>query len=465
MDLRSGLSRTALIVWPVLLLCCCSSDGNDTGNPPDGGDTDTGTAPDEWTIEQVENLSVGLQAKMVVGPQDDLAIAYWANEAYEDGLCDEVPVDPPVRLRQEIRFAEKTSSSQEWSTELVIAPVVIFGPTGLSLAYDPDGHPAVAFTGGDPQMQFCGSNDAVLGVRESQEWTFETAAAESGESATGDPASDAGFVVGFWPALAYDSQGEPAIVHKDVHFGALQSDDFRRADAEFAWSTGSSWTHEAIDYGDGAGGYNALVFDQEGRPVAFYLIPLDSNIVSRHGVWAARRENDGTWNTVKLHSGSIHQEISAGIDPNTGAIVTAFYSAKNYAVRVRQLDDPDSFTDTTAWTSELVCSPQYDEGRHVSLAFTPSGRLALSFHRCRLLSSGSESCDHNDEAVVFAIKDGNEWAIQTAAKGGLGSCGEFSSLVFDSSGSAHIAYRCTVETDDGYSFRLFVASKNIQGAL
>ncbi len=150
-----------MIAWPVFILCCCSSDGKSAVNLPDGGDTDTDTVPDEWTIEQVEDLSVGLQARMAVGPQDELAIAYWANESYEDGLCDEVPVDPPVRLRQELRFAQKTSSSQAWSTELVIAPVVAFGPTGLSLAYDPDGRPAVAFTGGDPQDKLCGSNAAV----------------------------------------------------------------------------------------------------------------------------------------------------------------------------------------------------------------------------------------------------------------------------------------------------------------
>ena len=446
-----------------MLLAGCSDDDGDK-KLADGGGTDTGTGDTttEWTVRMVEDASVGLQSRMALGPGDTLGLAYFANASYEDGICDEVEVDPPTRLRQELRFAYKGSADDSWTAELIDAPVEAFGATGLDLEYDADGNPAVVYTGGDPQDQFCGSNDAVLAVRGSGGWTMETASAESGDSATGEPASDSGMVVGYWPSLAYDPAGEPAVVHKDVHYGSLQSDDFRRADAEFAWRSGGSWIHEAIDYGDGAGNYSEIVFDTEGRPVAFYLVPTESQTESRHGVWAARRETTGEWTQVKLHTGGIHEEIAAGVHPDTGELLVAFYSAGDLAVRVRRLSDYTLFEDASSWSTELVCKNQFDEGRYVSMAFTPSGKLALAYHRCRLLSSDSEACDPNEEAVVLALEGASGWTYDTAAEADTGSCGEYTSLAIDSAGTAHIAYRCTVQIDNEFTFRLFVASKDIE---
>jgi len=51
-------------------------------------------------------------------------------------------------------------------------------------------------------------------------------------------------VVGFWPALAFDQNGNAAIAYRDVHTGVLQSDDWRRADLELAFGSGGG-TFEA----------------------------------------------------------------------------------------------------------------------------------------------------------------------------------------------------------------------------
>jgi hypothetical protein len=450
--------------WPLLLAAlfaaaAACSDGGGGGAADAGTDTSTDTGSDqpiEWTIEQVEDANMGYQARLAVDPGGAPAVAYWSNLGFEDGICDEIEVDPPPRVRYELRFAQRTGPGQ-WAAETIDEPEVAFTPNGLDLAFDPDGRPAVAYTGGTPEMVYCGGNDAVLAVRDGGSWSFETAAATSGQAATGEPASDSGHVVGLWPGLAHDPQGEPAILYKDAHFGTLQHDDLYRADAELAWRAGGSWDQEAVDPGEGAGEYGDLVFDGEGRPVAFYAITVDAQENSRHGVWAARRDAEGTYELVKLHSGAIHQEISAAVHPASGDLIVAFYSVADMAVRVRRLGDPAQFTDSGAWSSELVGKAQYDEGQNVSLALAPSGRVALAYHRCRLVTSGSAGCDQNDEAVIFAIENEDSWSYDVVVESQGGSCGDFTSLQFDAAGDAYIAYRCTVQIGEEFTFRPFVA--------
>ncbi|MCP4676376.1 MAG: hypothetical protein GY854_12865 [Deltaproteobacteria bacterium] len=446
----------------------CSGGDDDSADTDTNTSTDTGNGvdagppPPKWTFEMIEEEDVGLEIKLAVAPDDSLGVAYFASSAYDDGICDEILVSPPTRMRQDIRYASRPAAGGAWSVEVVESPVVLGGPTGLDLAFDPQGNPGIAFTGGVPEGQYCGGNDAVFARRQGSVWSFETAGAQGGDSQTGDAASDSGFVVGLWPALAFNQQGEPAIVHKDVHFGTLQHDDKYRADAEFAQRSGGSWIHEAVDPGEAAGDHSALIFDTENRAVAFYAITVEAQGGSRHGVWAARRETDGTWTRVKLHNGAIYKETSAAVDPVTGEIVVAFYSMKDSAAKIRRLTDSERFGELDAWEMEIIGDPRYDEGQYVSLAFTPSGRAALSYHRCKRVTSTSESCDQNDEAVVFALeKTGGGWSIETVKESKKGSCGEYTALGFDSAGTAYIAYRCTEEIEDTFTFRIFVASKEL----
>ena len=433
----------------------------DSGAPDTATDSDTAVAP-KWEIEMVQDMAAGIQTRLVLGPSDQLGLAWFANDYFEDGICDEVAVNPPVRLRQTFYYGSKANAASPWMVEEVDSPVVIFTPTGLGLDFSPQGMPSIAYTGGDPEGQFCGGNDAVLATRSASGWQFETASTESGDSQTGISGSDEGMVVGFWPALKYSASGDPAIVHKDVHFGALQSIDERRADAEFAWRRGGGWIHEAIDANEGAGDYNTLVFDGD-TPIAIYSIPVEKQQNSRKGVWAARRADDGSWEErVQLHEGAIFQEIAAGINPVTHEMVVAFYSPEDKGIRVRRLSDLTNFADAVSWTSEIATKALYDEGRYVSLAFTPKGNEVLAYHRCKLNSSTSDSCDQNDEAAMLSIRTNGVWMPEVIASAAQGSCGEYTNIAIDSTGVAHVVYRCTESDGENYYFRLFVASKEIE---
>lgn len=449
----------ALLSAPALLAGCPPGDDDDSV-PTDDDTGDDDASDDDWVVSQVSDDNVGLQTRLVVASDDTVWIGTWSNQGYDDGICEEIAVDPPPKMRQELWFYERPLGGGNWTASLVEAPVVPLTPQGFDLKEDPQGRPSVAYLGGEPQMQFCGGNDAVFSVRDGGTWTPETAGAESGDSATGLPASDAGFVVGLWPALAFDANGNPALTYKDTHFGSMQHDDQYRADLEFALG-GDSWSHEAPDPGEGAGNYGSLLFDGEGRAVAFYAITIETQGNSRHGVWAARRETSGEWTLVKLHVGAIHREVVSLVAPGSGDLIAAWYSEAEKAVRLRRLSDHEQFADAGAWSDELVASNQYDEGQFVSLALTPANQVALAYRRCKLLTATGGGCDLNDEGVIFALDEGSYWSFQVVDEADIGSCGEYTSLDITDDGTAFISYRCTIQEDDEFKFRLFVASKDI----
>jgi hypothetical protein len=415
----------------------------------------------------VEDEEVGLQVQIDVGPDGAPGVAYWDGESYQDGVCDLDPLetDPP-RHRQELRYATRPAGGDTWTVEVVDTPTFQFGPTGLGFAFSPSGAPTMAYQGGEPETQYplCISSDAVVTTKIGQNWVTEAAGTGSGDSGVAVDGSEAGYVVGVESALAFDPSGNPAVLHRDVHF--MQGrDTSARADAEFAWqNNGSTWSYDTPDPASGAGFSNALVFDEDGRPVAFYEITKEDNDTNRYGVWAKRREIDGSWTEAYLHTGAIDSGLSAAVDPVTGDIGVAFYSVLKKGVYIMRLTDADSFEDVNgAWDKELVSSSIYDEGLSVSLAFTPQGRAALAYHRCKRFGTEGGGCNVNDEAVVFAMEGPAGWSYEPVKRGTDGSCGEYVSLAIDDSGTAYVAFRCTEQIEGDYLFRLYVAEKQVGG--
>ena len=428
-----------------------------------GGDELAGDPGPPWVIEQVEEISAGCQVRIAVAPSGEVWVVSWANESYTDGICDEVDsAVKPLRMRLDLRYAHKAHAGS-WVTGVVASPPLLGMPMGVSLAIAPNGNPALAFAGGEAHKLACLANDAIYAVWDGSGWKLDTAVVRSDEAfVAGEEASNAGYGVGYWPALAFDAGGNPAIAYRDTHFVVLQHDDTYRSDLELAWRS-SGWQHEAIDWGEGAGEFGTMLFDHQDRPVVFYAITIDAHIASRLGVWAARRDHGGSWERVQLHAGVVHKEVSAIRLPGSNDLVAAWYSARDKAVRVRRLSDHARFIEPLAWDSEVVYYPGYDVGQGVCLAVTPSGSLAMSYHRCRLLTSGSTACDQNDEAAVFAMQQGSTWRYQVIRAADVGSCGDFTSLAMAADGVAWVAFRCTVSLAGGeFTQRLFVAHKEIE---
>ena len=295
-----------------LALACDSGNGGSKDTDvelPD--DTNTHETPEQkkWKVSVVES-DVGIGATLDVNADGTVGIAYFGNHSTIDGECTEIVFNESStknRERYELKFATKSLDDSEWQIETVDNPIYVAVPEAPSFKYTLDGHPAIAYRGGDPEIAYCGANDAFYTVKQGDTWNSETAAANSNDALANDEASDAGFGVGFFPALTLDPDGEPAIVYQDQHFVYLQRDDDSRADAELAWRRGGGWMNEPVDFGAGAGTANAIIFDSENRPIVFSAIPIESHGVSRHGVWAYRRNDDGTWDRIQI--------VSAGSTP------------------------------------------------------------------------------------------------------------------------------------------------------
>lgn len=441
------------------------------GKPPppidggrlDGGRLDAGGGGgSSWSLSVVDTGGVGMQLSAAVGPGDEGRLAYFATAAFDDGPCTEIPLDPPpTRRRWQIRYAHEDGAGA-WAVEDVAAPLYLGVPVGLQLRTAPSGTPVIATMIGDPvpTILYCGANDVgVLERGADGTWSATTVVTTSGQAVTGQPASDYGDVVGYWIALAFDHQGRRGLAYKDVHAGSLQGDDFKRADLEIALENGGGWSYQAVDVGEGAGNYNALVFDADDQPVIAYHVPTESLIGNRHGIWAARSTDGGaTWERVQIHRAGTAERLSMTTDPATGQPVLAYYDAGQSRPVLARVVDASRFTDLAAgWSLENLGDPRYDEGYHPSVAIDPSGNLAIAYYRCRRLTRASKDCDPNDDALVFAWLDAGFWEIEVVDEGGSGACGMYPSLAFDSTGRAILGYQCAVQVEGGFEFQTKVA--------
>ncbi len=457
-------SRALFLVSLVFCFPGCGEDSGekdtdvefpDTGDPP--GDPTT-----PWNIADMPgegDVSEQAYVQMAVSGTDELSVAYFL-PLTADGECDGIDALPPypTRERYDIRVATKASGG-DWSLDIADSPLYNNGTRGVRVGYSDPDTLMVAYAGGepDPAGDMCLSGDAYLATRQGGAWTQEAAGTESGDSPSEFPESQNGYLVGFWPGLAFDADGEPAMVYQDVHF--LRHGE-NRNDAEFAWRQGGGWTHELVDQGAGAGEYNALIFDAANRPIAFYSTPQAGEY---QGVWASRRNDAGEWERVRIHNGTIQGPIAAVLDPEYDEPVAAMYAENKNQVKIVRLVDDERFTDSEAWNIEYVGQNGLDEGKYVSMAFSPNGDLALAYYRCRRLAV-DENCNSNDDGLVFAIKHAGTWSYEVVDDGDqAGECGIYSALAFTSDGTAHIAYLCNLEDMGERHLSLYVADKKIEG--
>jgi hypothetical protein len=319
-------------------------------------------------------------------------------------------------------------------------------PRGLDFAWAPDGTASIAAMTGEPveQPSYCGANDVGLFRRNGAgDWSLETAVVSSGEAATGETGSDYGEVVGYWPALAFDSTGAAVIAYKDVHAGGLQNDDRERADLELVRG-GGGWTATAVDIGRGAGDYNSVAIDSRDRAIIAYYNPVESQAGPQLGIWAARPAEDGaSFEKVRLFNEASADGPSVLVHPDDDLARVLFYnSSEGYPQLATQLSEAEFTSIGAGWEMTDIGDARYDAGYDASLAVDPSGQLAAVYYRCAKVVDGLGNCSPADDALIFAYEDAGVWSREVVDAGGDGLCGRHPSLDFDDDGYAHIAYEC-----------------------
>jgi hypothetical protein len=451
----------------------CGSDPVEAEPASDAVDTELSPeAPDwplppeyigAWDVTTVAQGDVGTGLRLAVAGDGRVALAWFATASEGDGPCDELPdAVPPERRVWPLFYAE--SAGDAWNIEEVTRQLRIDPPAGIDLTFGPDGIPVIATQTGTPvvSVYYCGVNDVALLHRTAPGvWDPETAVVTSGEAVTGEAGSDYGEVVGLWPALAYDGNGLPRIAYKDVHAGSVQGDDFNRADLEIAVRSISGWEAKAVDFGRGAGDYNDLVVDGNGRSVILYGNPTTDPLDSSLGLWVSREVIDAApdeaqWEYIRLLEGRVLERPVLAIHPDTDALVVAYYDADKGVPVLVTLSDPLLFDDLAGWTFDTFGDPSYDEGSHPSLAFDADGNVAVAYYRCARIEAGIGSCNAADDGVVLAVFDGTEWVREVVAPGGQGLCGRSPNLAFGPDGPI-VAFQCAEAVGDTFTFAVQVA--------
>ncbi len=412
---------------------------------------DRGRPASPWTTGRVEGGGVGLLPSLAAGA-GTVAVAYFGATARNDGPC-EIAADPrPDQMRWTIRhatYAPGSGGAGSWTPSTVHEPLLVGVPVGLDLAFGPAG-PAIATLTGEPIDMipyYCGANDAGLLTQDDAGWSLEAVATDADTAPTGEPASDFGAVVGYWSALAFDAEGQPAIAYQDVHSGAIQGDDLTRADLAFAWRRGG-WQHSVIDAGRGAGAHNVVAFDAGGRALVLYINPVDSPSDSRQGLWLARSEGDA-WTTHRLHEGAVGAHPDLATDPETGDLLVVFYDPAAGRPMFARGADPEQLR------FEALGDDRFDEGRTPSVAVI-DGHPALAWHRCGRVG---EECDPQSDAVVFAWFVDDAWEIEVVDRGEDGACGQAPDLVAGPDGRPVLVYRCSRLRGERFDFELDFATR------
>ncbi len=476
--------RTVRRLLIVLLLAACTDDEppaavEDVVSGPETSfwDENGKQRSNKWSVETVDDSAVGTSIRMVIAPDGRVAFAYYSAGSKEDGPCEEIPQEePPTRHVWPLYFAVEGAEDGVWERELIMEQLRIDNPVGLDLIWPDGGNPMIATQTGEPLVQifYCGVNDLSLYTRSAPDtWAPEVAIVDSGEAVTGEAGSDYGYVVGHWPSLALDADGEPAIAYKDVHAGSVQTDDFNRADLEIARRSGGAWTTSAADIGRGAGDFTDLAFGSDGRPVIVHGNPTTDALDSGYGLWVTRllKEEDqpegeppdvlpdAAWERVKLFEGKVFERPSMVIRDSDDAIFVAYYRPGKGLPYVAELLDTPALSTLDAWNIQMVGDSGYDEGVHPSVALDADGNPAVAYYRCARIQAGIGNCSAGDDALVLSRRNVTEWTQTVVYSGGEGLCGHFPNLAFDPAGSPVVGFRCAEEIDDEFAFTVKVARR------
>jgi hypothetical protein len=264
-------------------------DGGCTTCVPDGGrfsifvvDPTVFNPPGTTGTSQVIGFETIPLFQMALAPSGNIGIAYVEFSA--DQTDNKPDLDPNV-YNVDILYAEWSDGQVVLGPEHVVGtgsgtaylPVDLQDFVGVSLDYQANGEPAVAYNGWAQQLPTYGfdalaggpasdggtrssqaywfQHNAVVSYRNSGTWTQETAAMDSEEAAAASPecAADGscsmGTIVGLFPALFIDG-AETVLAYRDVHFGSSTgTGDFDNSNLGVAYGGPTSWQWTGLAWG------------------------------------------------------------------------------------------------------------------------------------------------------------------------------------------------------------------------
>jgi hypothetical protein len=384
--------------------------------PTDNGDAGADAGP-AFVIKSLGCDAGGTQSAIAVSGAK-IGVASLASTSVTQ-TCTISPLGPTLTSQVpvwNICYAESQSDGSYSSTILTSQPYT--SPTGVGLAFDSAGDPAIAFTGvgATPAAERCGANDAFL-VRATGGTFGAPVQVSSGSPSDGLVAAQAGNcsqnvcssgdVTGWWPALAFDPSDNPLVAYRDVHFGFSSDDLTNKSDLELAEGSGAGFSVLTIDVSRGGGWYNRVAMTPAGLPAVLHF-----STGSMPGVYInqattmgslADQEADGGWSTEEIFSGQVGPQLGFGINARGVFGAAYFDTGSNELFYVES-------SDGSKWSTPQPVDTYGLTGEDPSLAFDSSGEPAIAYYRC----SGSHAntqCDPTRDGLYLARRTNGGWKV------------------------------------------------------
>jgi hypothetical protein len=331
---------------------------------------------------------------------------------------------------------------------------------GLSLAFQPNGSPAISYLGGTYQgalgatsfywFQAEAAISYATGGPGAGTWGASVVAAPGDDNLPGGAQNlctalgkgaigDKGLVVGLDTALIFVN-GNAQLAYRDVHYGQASgsgTSDFGASDLRFVSGSPGSWAYQVIDCESfsqcgnttGAGGHTQMVVgtdgygalvqdgqtDREGAGNGVYFRKQNSNLT-----WSAPPCNKGPF--ADLAAGGVFSTLSGptlATDPILGYAV-AVYNESNSTLYYTQPVTPSNPLD--AWDT----SDPGPQGASGSLGWYPSVAVdpvlhepSIAFFYCSATPGKVLSeCSQNEAQLRLSTRVGSNWMVQVVDPGG-----------------------------------------------
>jgi hypothetical protein len=424
------MRRQCLALCLMLALAACKDGGEE--NTPDGGpQNDGGLNPGapftKLTLEAAPNELQPLA--LAVGPGDVIGVAYF----FRVGTSDDY----------EIRYIQ-ISGGQVSPAEKVATVQRVYG---VSVAFDSNGRPAVAYLGGgsDDSVFWLQSDTAVAFRTGNNQWTQSIAVTMGNQATAGNPVSDRGFLVGLNPALVF--KGTQAIVaYRDGHDAQFPQQDWAGSDLEVAVGGTGGWTPTVVAAGgnnkQAYGGHISMVMGVNGEPAVVHDQVFGSADGTGSNVLFQRRNSNGTWTGVLQVQtvGNAQKGASLAYDSTLGYGIAVVERSDNKLTFVQCRGNTGTqCTVAGDWTTP---DPVYQAGTggwYPSLAIDPKTHdPSIAFYICSNSPGVNEgSCNPNDDELRVTTRiEGNWRELLVDAEGGITP-----KMAYLSTGQRVIAYR------------------------
>lgn len=412
-----------------LALVACKGDETPGDNPDAGPNPGDPNSNSPYTRLTLDSAPTDLQPlAMAVGPGDRVGVAYFFRINSTD---------------YEIRYVQ-IEGGQVSQPEKVDTVQRVFG---LSVAFDSNGRPAVAYLGGGAdQSAFWFQSDLEVAFRTGPNtWLSRIPVTMGNQAIAGNPVSDTGFLVGLNPAIVFKGT-EAFVAYRDGHNGQFEQQDWAGSDLEVVNGGPDNWTPRVVAAGGdnkaAYGGHISMVLGLNGQPALVHDQVSGSADGTGANVLFQRRNTDGTWTSPFQVQTVTNTQRGASLawDPVLGFGVAVVERSVNRLTFVScRGTTATQCTRAADWTTP---DPVYESGTggwYPSLAIDPKTHdPAIAFYTCARTAGANEgTCNPNDDELRVATRiEGNWREALVDAEGGWTP-----KMAYLSTGLRVIAYR------------------------